>query len=208
MDTNMDHNGLPSSEELQRLANEYFKSPPTSGLGISPQEFSNPSVIPDLAHPSHMMDINNAALNMDDFPVHSEGKTPWTTIERAGHSGISENPTYNHVTKSVAGSGASPSLLANQKTFSIEDPQTSLVDPHFKDGKIPQSVAGSGVSPSVIKGVNTPSLKDDSWEAGLKAVLNEMISHVPSSQLPFGGTTGLSETVFYFLSGTKQFHSG
>ena len=33
-------------------------------------------------------------------------------------------------------------------TFNIDDPQTSLPDPHFTNGGIPASVAGSGISPS------------------------------------------------------------
>ena len=50
---------------------------------------------------------------------------------------------------SVAGSGVSPSVIGQEQRFSIDDPQTSLPDPHFYEGKIPSSVAGSGKSPSV-----------------------------------------------------------
>jgi cysteine desulfurase/selenocysteine lyase len=49
---------------------------------------------------------------------------------------------------SVAGSGRSPSAIENNKTFDVKDPQTSLPDPHFSDGRVPSSVAGSGRSPS------------------------------------------------------------
>ena len=42
MDTNdLDINGLPSAEELQRLANDYFNAPPATGLGFSPGQFQD-----------------------------------------------------------------------------------------------------------------------------------------------------------------------
>lgn len=53
------------------------------------------------------------------------------------------------VPPSVAGSGISPSLTEHQNSFSIDDPQTSLPDPHFYNGQIPESVAGSGKQPSL-----------------------------------------------------------
>src|ERR1700709_370871 len=49
---------------------------------------------------------------------------------------------------SVAGSGRSPAAIGNNTTFDVKDPQTSLPDPHFSDGRVPSSVAGSGRSPS------------------------------------------------------------
>ena len=44
---------------------------------------------------------------------------------------------------SVAGSGISPSVQEEpgQSQFSIDDPQTSLPDPHFYNSKIPASMA-------------------------------------------------------------------
>lgn len=52
---------------------------------------------------------------------------------------------------SVAGSGISPSVVDQGRTFDIKDPQTSLPDPHFAGaGVVPASVAGSGISPSAV----------------------------------------------------------
>ena len=46
MDTNnLDMNGLPSAEELQRLANDYFNAPPSAGMGFSPGQFEDPTAI-------------------------------------------------------------------------------------------------------------------------------------------------------------------
>ena len=53
------------------------------------------------------------------------------------------------VPSSVAGSGISPSAVNQGNAVDLNDPQTSLPDPHFAGtGHVPKSVAGSGVSPS------------------------------------------------------------
>jgi cysteine desulfurase/selenocysteine lyase len=67
---------------------------------------------------------------------------------------------------SVAGSGISPSIGQDQQ-FSIDDPQTSLPDPHFYEGKIPSSVAGSGKSPSLQNGNNNESFSLDNPQTSL-----------------------------------------
>ncbi len=61
--------------------------------------------------------------------------------------------------------------LRNQRDpFNVNNPQTSLPDPHFKEGEIPKSVAGSGVSPSAVTQGNVFHLGDhhlpNSKEAG------------------------------------------
>lgn len=141
-------------------------------------------------------------------------------------------PTYNLgesrlpvSPSSLAGSGISPSALEQGSVFNINDPQTSLPDPHFIDGQIPKSVAGSGISPSVknkgnkdqpvlspgkeISTQNPFSLTPfnveglTSYEQALQDILRNIVSHTPVSQLP--GVPGFSETSFYFLSGKQQF---
>lgn len=53
------------------------------------------------------------------------------------------------IPSSVAGSGISPSAVHQGNSVDLEDPMTSLPDPHFAGtGHIPSSVAGSGRSPS------------------------------------------------------------
>ena len=59
---------------------------------------------------------------------------------------------------SVAGSGISPSLTDHQNDFSIDNPQTSLPDPHFYNGQLPESVAGSGKQPTLNETNSTFSL--------------------------------------------------
>src|SRR5882762_9818859 len=45
-----------------------------------------------------------------------------------------------------AGNGVSPLAIERSDSFDIKDPQSSLPDPHFEDGKVPTAVAGSGRS--------------------------------------------------------------
>ncbi len=218
MDTNsVDHNGLPSVEELQRLSNSYFSAPPGIGLGISPQQFANPSVFQShLLNQSNVIDVNDPALSLHNPQHPFAGPATPPSIKQVNNNMmtdyilsplLSENLDYGHLPKSVAGSGISPTVAEKGKPFNIYEPQTSLLDPNFDEGKIPKSVAGSGISPSFLKAENnvTPQV-DASIESALKSALNEMVSYVPSSQLPLGTTTGINETAFYFLTGTNHFN--
>jgi hypothetical protein len=64
--------------------------------------------------------------------VKRSGLFPTLTSATCLHdSGYSEHPGGSH-----------------PGNFNIDDPQTSLPDPHFTNGNIPASVAGSGISPS------------------------------------------------------------
>jgi cysteine desulfurase / selenocysteine lyase len=104
---------------------------------------------------------------------------------------------------SVAGSGKSPSAIENDHTFNISDPQTSLPDPHFEDGKVPSSVAGSGRSPSLQNGSaqpNTFARQDtatQSYNSGLAEALTRISSFISKPQLPM---TGANEAPYYFLN--------
>jgi len=193
MDQNLDSNGLPSEEELQRLANAYFSEPPTEGLGFSPQQAAEPSVITN-----HLQSQGNFAGLSTNDEANQDSISGYPNS-----SSISKNLEYGTLPSSVTGSGASPSVVENEHTFDINDPQTSLLDPHFEEGKIPKSVSGSGISPSLAKKENKAT--DASFESELKKVLNEIISFVPSSQLP-QGNTAISEPSFYFLAATNYFN--
>ena len=77
--------------------------------------------------------------------------------------------------------GVSPFAVENNTSFDIKDPQSSLPDPHFEDGKIPASVAGSGRLPSVQQ----PS---------------GSLARPSIPQIPFGG---VSQGAYYFLNGAN-----
>jgi cysteine desulfurase / selenocysteine lyase len=86
----------------------------------------------------------NAAPIVQRSPVPENDNFPKGKPEES--FGVSSN-----IPASVAGSGVSPSAINHAKTFNINEPQTSLPDPHLAaEGKIPSSLAGSGVSPSAV----------------------------------------------------------
>jgi cysteine desulfurase / selenocysteine lyase len=132
------------------------------------------------------------------------------------------------VPMSVAGSGVSPSAPDSNKAFNVKDPQTSLPDPHFSDGKVPSSVAGSGRSPSTqpsssqtaplqaqssqsrsLPLQSSPSLpyasesSNDPYDMGLKEVLSGITSFTHLPQIPFPSA---SESPYYFLQEANPMH--
>ncbi len=140
MDTNIfNFEGLPDEDALQKLANDYFNS------------------LPNQPYTSGLPSFNDSDLFKSPFdqrPSITENISAPTQASAKDFSGSRNLPL------SVAGSGISPSAINQGKTFNIEDPQTSLPDPHFTDGKIPSSVAGSGISPSAEKHPHTFDVKD------------------------------------------------
>jgi cysteine desulfurase / selenocysteine lyase len=193
MDHNLDYNGLPSAEELQLLANAYFSEPPTEGLGFSPQQVAEPFVISNhLQNSGSVADANTL-----------DHANPNFVSDYQNSSSISKNLEYGKLPGSVTGSGISPSVIDKENKFDIDDPQTSLLDPHFEDGKISKPVSGGGVSPSLVK--KEYQVTDGSFESELKRILKEIISFVPSAQLP-ARNTGFIEPSFYFLGATNYFN--
>ena len=121
---------LPDISQLQQLANEFFKAMPNQLAGDGGQSFIDHGIIKstfDENLTAHKNKDSGRVKSGDDFP------------------GARNLPS------SVAGSGVSPSAINHSKSFNIADPQTSLPDPHFNDGKIPSSVAGKGITPSAEK---------------------------------------------------------
>ena len=89
----------------------------------------------------------------------------------------------------MTGSGVSPAAAQRNESFDINDPQSSLPDPHFEDGKVPVAVAGSGRQPSLQE---TPA----SPKSDLADVLSRMTSFLVTPQIPFAVA---GESPYYFL---------
>ena len=215
MDTNSNNlNGVPLEEELQQIANAYFSATPSEGLGASPQQYANISVVQN-QYPQSVIEIPSAGTNplqsasSADFSHTANAPTlQQTNVDYQSLIPGNSNVGYGNLPNSEAGSGISPSYVQNDhQGFDIYEPQNSLPDPHFKDGIIPSSVAGSGASPSVAKSEkHLPLASDTSFESELKDVLNEIVSFIPSSQLPFGSSASVNESAFYFIAGTNYFN--
>ena len=121
---------------------------------------------------------------------------------------------------SVAGSGVSPSQIYHPRDFDINDPQTSLPDPHFYKGEIPKSVAGSGRQPSLTDTggstqTNTqhnvsiaktlPFETEQPFEQELTKLLTEMHASGPSSYMPHVSAFGYNEQSYYFMGTQNPF---
>ena len=119
------------------------------------------------------------------------------------------------IPQSLAGSGSSPSAIANNNSFDIHNPQTSFPDPHFSNGdRIPQSVAGSGISPSYNQSSaatipNTPKLEEPfnigSANANTVPLKFPGIGVNPNELLHTGRIT---DPTYYFLTGNNPFSYG
>jgi cysteine desulfurase/selenocysteine lyase len=203
MSTNHQHtNGLPDIKVLEQLANQFFQALPGDAANI----------------PSYRLDQPN--ISHSKIPTAANGNG----VEKAKTD--LDPQLYKHAAPgSIAGSGVSPTALEQGNVSNINEPQTSLPDPHFVDGQIPKSVAGSGISPSAKSTdmsptdtrsqagkqyntqepfIQTPFQFDTlpSFDDQLQQVLKNINSYNPDPQLASG--FNFSEPTFYFLSGKQS----
>ncbi len=170
--------GLPDAGELEKLANAYFSSYPVAG---SPNRQDTPS--------------QSALLAQQPF----------------GHgAGVNDASPFSgpQVPHSVTGSGISPSAVHQGNAVDIEDPQTSLPDPHHHGyGQLPSSTAGSGgASPTAPQalaiGTNPvilPYEQEDPFGHALQQALAHVNVYTPSPQLAYTPQAAIDERAFYFL---------
>ncbi|HEY4337585.1 MAG TPA: family 2A encapsulin nanocompartment cargo protein cysteine desulfurase [Puia sp.] len=116
----------------------------------------------------------------------------------AGHE-VPQGAVAEGIPGSVAGSGISPSAVNQGNGVDINDPQTSLPDPHFAGkGLVPASVAGSGRSPSFGGGGVPGYLPGGSgWSGGPRVLPGGLGGGLPgalAAGLPTADGTG-----YYFV---------
>ncbi len=194
-------------------------SPALSGVGISPGAVIKQVDYIDLKNNSYQ-EINST--NAVDHSHNSAAGTNYPGSVTTAENYLDKRSTVpvihngkhigtGHVPESVAGSGKSPAATHQHSNFNINDPQTSLPDPHFADGKVPKSVAGSGRSPSLQHQNKTtgnkvlPYENDNSFEQGLAEALASINSFNHLPQLPIA----TEPSSFYFLprvNGFQNFH--
>jgi len=180
-------NSLPDVNALEQLANQFFKSFPGDNRK------------------------NGAVFKQDNYNEQAQRDSE-ANVNKVT-TNVTNNDTFgtNGVPKSVAGSGVSPSLTEHQNKFKIDNPQTSLPDPHFYNGQIPKSVAGSGKLPVSENGKSNldntssygklPFAEEQTFEKELQDVLNAISSYVPSSQFANVSPISKSDVSYYFLNG-------
>jgi cysteine desulfurase/selenocysteine lyase len=183
---NFQTNPLPDENALEQLANQLFKLLP--GNNGTNAGFFEQSGYNEQAQRNSQANSNKVTANLTD----------------------STNFEKSNIPKSVAGSGISPSLTEHQNSFKIDNPQTSLPDPHFYNGQIPKSVAGSGKLPVSENNKNNfhytpygkiPFAEEQTFEKQLQDVLNTISSYIPSSQFTTVSPISKSDASYYFLNG-------
>ncbi|MGV3602294.1 MAG: family 2A encapsulin nanocompartment cargo protein cysteine desulfurase [Dyadobacter fermentans] len=115
---------LPDAGALEQLANELFKA--------MPGEMPSPVFSPHLEdHPRAQKMLDIIQQEFDRGQSHSSGHQRFDGWQShsPGHQRFDRGPSHGH------------------QNFDLNEPQTSLPDPHFTDGKVPPSAAGVGVSP-------------------------------------------------------------
>ncbi|MFT3705117.1 MAG: family 2A encapsulin nanocompartment cargo protein cysteine desulfurase [Agriterribacter sp.] len=191
---------LPDTAALEKLANAYFSAPPGNSINnFQPEQLKEASA-----------EQYNPSAHTNQLAGFTEKKGNWADFDA------------NRIPASVAGSGASPSV-DHGEGFNIDDPQTSLPDPHFYDGKIPASVAGSGISPSaqsfgygdgssVQRQVGSsdqptqfskhflPFEQEQPFEKELKDALQSIQSYFPQSQFSSVSPLSGGDASYYFLN--------
>lgn len=196
---NLNTKGFPDESELEKIANQLFKSTPgglQNNSEVSEQlqnQFENNN---DLNNADKINDLNKISPNL------------------VNHNNLG----FGKISKSVAGSGITPSAINHPSDFSVEDPQTSLPDPNFYNGQIPKSLAGSGKTPSqqnqevtkgsVVSHNKLPFETEQPFEKELKEVLSQINSTFPTSQLPHVSAFGINENSYYFLTGQNPLQYG
>jgi cysteine desulfurase/selenocysteine lyase len=204
MSTNINPDIVTNIGELEKLANQFFKSLPGDAgkeVLLQPQ-----ATQPSLENSEGLVQSvpANTSYTLPSFGGIGVSPSAAKSYSNFPSSDIQGNVPVNHfatgqVPKSVAGSGISPSAFDNNSSFNIADPQTSLPDPHFEDGKVPKSVAGSGRQPSLQKKETVDELPystDYSFQEDLHKALSAFNTFIPVSQLPISGFGGAS---YYFL---------
>lgn len=177
MSTNINEDNLPNLLELEKLANQFFKST----QGGDTDQFAQTGPLKEF---SPIADYAGGIPGTDGLPIALFGNNP-------------QPP-------SLSGVGASPSAINQGNVINLKEPQTSFEDPALQssnssdNNKIPASpFSGSGSSPHHLNEI--PYLQDRSFEKELQDTLNKINAAPTIPQLPFGAGQYAGDPSYYFL---------
>ncbi|MBO9561611.1 MAG: cysteine desulfurase [Niastella sp.] len=178
MSTNIDHSGLPDMATLEKLANQFFNEYHAQGTTAAP------AVSGIGVSPASVLQYGN-------------------TVD-AKEVGVANPPQYAQndggVPISVAGSGASPSVVQHGNNINLKDPQTSFPDKNlqYNTGSLP---LGGGHSPVAAPKNFLPFEEEQSYLGGLESILSSIHQYIPGNQLPEVASPQwpLGETASYYF---------
>lgn len=186
MSTSINEHNLPDIQEIEKLANQFFKSLSVPGVNTAAPPVS-------AAAPRELPATYNPVRNQ--LPA----GLPQTDISVFGPYGNAKLP------QSLSGFGASPSAVGNGNVFDIKDPQTSFEDPLLKKSyPSPEGASyfetGKNANPGGL--FKLPFQDEHSFEGELKKILSN-ISTVPAfPQVPVIPLPSFQEPSYYFLNKT------
>jgi len=211
-------NGMPThhlqqgQQGVTRSSTE-IPNVPMPGSGNIPASVAGSGISPSAINQPGSFSIDNPPTSLPD-PNSTDGRVPSSVAgsgispSAASGAGIQPqqpqsaiptvpSPGSGNIPASVAGSGISPSAIHHPGAFNIDDPQTSLPDPHFTRQQ--QAQKGSSSSPLSI----TKPFSLDQFpyfgEAAIGKDMQEVLSYIPMShvgefsQIPDPGS-------YYFLA--------
>ncbi|WP_259068069.1 family 2A encapsulin nanocompartment cargo protein cysteine desulfurase [Mucilaginibacter sp. X4EP1] len=177
MSTNINEDNLPNLLELEKLANQFFKSAPGEDI----DQFAQTEPLKEF---NPVADYAGGIPGADGLPIALFGTHP-------------QPP-------SLSGVGASPSAINQGNVINLKEPQTSFEDPALQssnssnNNKLPASpFSGSGLSPYNLNEI--PYLQDRSFEKELQDTLNKINAAPAIPQLPFGVGQYAGDPSYYFL---------
>lgn len=210
MSTNINPDNLPNLQELEQLANQFFKSGPGGVVNQLP--------------------VQQAP---EAFPL------PGAIVD-TGSFTSPQQPAASVPSSTIGGGGISPSAINQNNAVNLKDPQTSFADPNLNTHPTPSAPvqnsapAGFGgqlptqpgvgydsylvktdlipdvplkqnfqveqLSPAPENLVQRPYQQDQAFDIDLKKILNNIRTSGPSNGLPFTGAPVAAEVPFYFLS--------
>jgi cysteine desulfurase/selenocysteine lyase len=213
MSTNINPDNLPNLQELEQLANQFFKSGPGGLVNqLTIQQAPEPLLLPG--------NIGNEGL----FSPPQQVNTPIHSIPSS----------------TIGGGGISPSAINQNNAVDLKDPQTSFADPNLSNhpnssapvpGSTPTAFGGQlpvqpgfsydsylvktdlipdfslkqsfpveqlSIAPEGL--FQLPYQQDQAFDIDLKKILSNINTPGPSNALPFTGAPAATQIPFYFLS--------
>ncbi|QEC76421.1 family 2A encapsulin nanocompartment cargo protein cysteine desulfurase [Mucilaginibacter ginsenosidivorax] len=211
MSTNINTDNLPNLQELEQLANQFFKSAPGGVVNQLPVQQA-PEALP----------LPGAVTDTGLFT------SP-------------QQPAASVPSSTIGGGGISPSAINQNNAVNLKDPQTSFADPNLNThpapstpvqnsasaafgGQLPtqpgvgydsylvktalipevplkQNFQVEQLSPAPESLFQLPYQQEQAFDIDLKKILGEIRTSGPSNGSPFTGAPAAAEVPFYFLSG-------
>jgi len=178
MSTNTNPEGLLDIKELEKLANQFFKS----SSGDTPVNQLSSQAQPKDYQPA--IDRLSAIPGADGQPFNLYGNAPQSSP--------------------VSGVGASPSGITQGNVIDLKDPQTGFDDPALNNARpsSKENLTGFSLSGTELLDDNfrqLPYHQEQSFEKDLRSALNQIIAYPHIAQIPFTPDTQTPEPSYYFL---------